>query len=201
MILLNLLLVPSVVNVNHSLLYKTNELSKLLNPPKLFRVSQNEQYHRIGIVDFRYVLKKSKAMKILGNKFILIEKQINKKIKKKQEYLKNKELKIKETKSSLSEIDYKKQINIFKTEVFNVQKKFKEERSILNKSFQRIQNEIKDLLAKVIKDLSIKKNINVVILKENVFLYNNPKIDLTNEVLEIFNNKTKSMKVIISSPN
>ena len=76
----------------------------------------------------------------------------------------------------------------------------KENFKFLNKSFQRIQKNFKDLLAQIIKDVSINKNINVVLLKENVFLFNNQSIDFTNEVLELFNNKTKSMKIIINSP-
>ena len=71
----------------------------------------------------------------------------------------------------------------------------------MNKSFQKIQKDIKDILAKIVKDVSIKKNINIVLLKENVFLFNNKSIDFTNEVLELFNNRTKSMKIIITSPN
>ena len=55
------------------------------------------------------------------------------------------------------------------------------------------------MLAQIIKDVSINKNINIVLLKENVFLFNNQNIDFTDEVLELFNNKTKSMKIIIKS--
>ena len=42
------------------------------------------------------------------------------------------------------------------------------------------------MLAKVIKNVSINKKINVVLLKENVFLYNNASLDITDEVLQIF---------------
>ena len=66
---------------------------------------------------------------------------------------------------------------------------------ILNNSFQNIQNDLKDMLAKVIKNVSIDKKINVVLLKENVFLYNKASLDLTNEVLKIFNERTKSLKI------
>ena len=71
---------------------------------------------------------------------------------------------------------------------------------MLNKSFQKIQKDIKDLLAQIIKNVSIKKNINIVLLKENVFLFNDTNSDFTLEVLELFNDKTKSMKIIITSP-
>ena len=72
--------------------------------------------------------------------------------------------------------------------------------SFLNKSFQKIQKDIKDLLAQIIKEVSLKKNINIVLLKENVFLFNNKSFDFTDEVLKLFNDKTKSMKIIINSP-
>ena len=90
---------------------------------------------------------------------------------------------------------------MFKNEVLKIQNQFKQERSILNNSFQRIQNDLKDMLAKVIKNVSITKKMNVVLLKENILLYNNPSLDITNEVLQIFNEKTKSLKIVISSEN
>ena len=166
---------------------------------KYLLVSNNTEISKIGIVDFRYILKKSNAMKILANKFLLFEKEINQKIKLKQTYLKTKEEAIIESKKKLNELDYKNQLKLFKAEVFQVQKKFKDERSQLNKSFQKIQKDIKDLLAQVIKDISIKKKINVVLLKENVFLFNDLTIDFTKEVLDLFNDKTKSMKITIIS--
>ena len=91
-------------------------------------------------------------------------------------------------------------MKLFKKEVFNIQKKHKDERALLNKSFQKIQKDIKDLLDQIIKQVSFKKNINIVLLKENVFLFNNKSFDFTDEVLKLFNDKTKSMKIIINSP-
>ncbi len=164
------------------------------------KISSIVDANKIGIIDFRFILKKSNAMKLLGNKFLSLEKEINEKIKKKQQYLNNKEENIKKSKNNLSELEYKNKLKLFKNEVFNTQKKYKEERVLLNKSFQKIQKDIKDLLAQIIKDVSIKKNINIVLLKENVFLFNDTNSDFTLEVLELFNNKTKSMKIIITSP-
>ena len=173
---------------------------KILNIKNSLKISNNIENNKIGIVDFRYILKSSNAMKLLGNKFLTLEKEINEKIKQKQIFLKQKEENLKKSKSKFTEFEYKKRVKLFKKEVFKIQKKYKDERAVLNKSFQKIQKKIKDLLAQIIKDVSINKKINVVLLKENVFLYNNQSIDLTNEVLELFNNKTKSMKIIINSP-
>ena len=168
------------------------------NSFQIYLASQNDDTGNIAIVDFRFILKKSKAMKILGDKFILLENQMNIKIKNKQKYLKNKELKIK-NENKTNSLEYKQKLALFKKEVLSIQKKFKQDRAILNNSFQNIQNDLKDRLAKIIKDFSIKNQIHIVFLKENVFLYNKPSLDITNEILKIFNEKTKSLKIIISS--
>ncbi|MFL2828061.1 MAG: OmpH family outer membrane protein [Candidatus Puniceispirillales bacterium] len=161
-------------------------------------ISNTVNIDKIGIVDFRYILKKSNAIKVLGDKFIFFEKKINEKIKLKQQELKIEEKKILSRKNKLTDADYKNKLKLFKSEVFEVQKKYKEDRLILNNSFQTLQKKLKDLLAQVIKDVSKKREINVVFLKENVFLFNDPSIDLTNEVLDLFNKKTKSMSITIT---
>ena len=175
-------------------------INNILNVWNISKISNDIENNKIGIIDFRYILKSSNAMKLLGNKFLTLENEINEKIKQKQIFLKQKEETLKKSKTQLTVSEYKKRVKFFKNEVFQIQKKYKDERAVLNKSFQKIQKDIKDLLAQIIKDVSIKKNINIVLLKENVFLFNNQGIDFTNEVLELFNNKTKSMKIIIKSP-
>ena len=196
------LLVFSILIDNQYFEYMNNNRHKknFLNIQNILKISNNIENNKIGIIDFRYILKSSNAMKLLGNKFLTLEKEINEKIKQKQIFLKQKEENLKKSKSKLTELEYKKRVKLFKKEVFKIQKKYKDERAVLNKSFQKIQKNIKDLLAQIIKDVSINKKINVVLLKENVFLFNNQSIDFTNEVLELFNNKTKSMKIIINSP-
>ena len=173
--------------------------NEFLNNHSILKISNNIDY-KIGIIDFRYILKSSNAMKLLGNKFLSLENKINQKIKQKQIYFKQKEESLKKIKSDLTELEYKQRVKLFKKEVFNIQKKYKDERALLNKSFQKIQKDIKDLLAQIIKEVSLKKNINIVLLKENVFLFNNKSFDFTDEVLKLFNDKTKSMKIIINSP-
>ena len=166
---------------------------------QIIKTKETNNFDKISIVDFRYILKESNAMKKLGSQFLLLENQMNSRMKEEQIILKNKETSIINEKPKISNLEYKNKIDNFKKEVLKTQRKFKEERSILNKSFQNIQNNLKDLLAKVIKELSLKKNVDVVFLKENVFLYNNSSLDITDEVLQVFNDKTKSFKIIINS--
>ena len=200
MLILNILSFINLIvdkSIDKNILLNQNNISE----QKLFLTTNSINASKIGIVDFRYILKKSNAIKILGNKFLMFEKKINEKVKIKQFKLKLKEKKILNDKNKLTDIVFQNQLKLLKEEVFQTQKKYKEERSLLNKSFQKIQKKIKDLLAQVIKDVSKKKNINVVFLKENVFLFNDTSIDFTNDVLKLFNEKTKSMSITITLNN
>jgi Skp family chaperone for outer membrane proteins len=196
--LLNFLILSNFIYDPFNYNFINSQKNDFKNSFQIYLASQNDVNGNIAIVDFRFILKKSKAMKILGDKFILLENQMNNKIKNKQKYLKNKELKIK-NENKTNSLEYKQKLALFKKEVLSIQKKFKQDRAILNNSFQNIQNDLKDRLAKIIKDFSIKNQIHIVFLKENVFLYNKPSLDITNEILKIFNEKTKSLKIIISS--
>ena len=199
MLFLNIVYFINIMENNE--IVNTNIINIINNSESNFYpipISNTVNVDKIGIVDFRYILKKSNAIKVLGDKFILFEKKINEKIKLKQKELKIEEKKILSRKNKLTDADYKNKLKLFKTEVFEVQKKYKEDRLMLNNSFQTLQKKLKDLLAQVIKDVSKKREINVVFLKENVFLFNDPSIDLTNEVLDLFNKKTKSMSITIT---
>jgi len=199
MLFLNIVYFINIMENNE--IVNTNIINIINNSESNFYpipISNTVNIDKIGIVDFRYILKKSNAIKILGDKFIFYEKKINEKIKLKQKELKIEEKKILSRKNKLTDADYKNKLKLFKSEVFEVQKKYKEDRLILNNSFQTLQKKLKDLLAQVIKDVSKKREINVVFLKENVFLFNDPSIDLTNEVLDLFNKKTKSMSITIT---
>ena len=167
--LINVLLLSSLINepVNFGFLRLKNNNFDINH---IILTSKNIEIEKIGIVDFRFILKKSNAMKILGDKFISLENEMNNKIKSKQEYLKNKELKITKQKKDLSTLEYKNKIDLFKSEVFKIQKQFKEERLILNNSFKSIQNDLKDMLAKVIKNVSIEKKNKCCASKRKCFL-------------------------------
>jgi Skp family chaperone for outer membrane proteins len=199
MILTNILFLSILID-NNSFHYSKPSL-KNFDIYKLSLISNDIEFNKIGIVDFRKILRNSNSMKILGNKFIIAEKKISQKLNLKQIMLKKKEKKLLKEKTKIAADEYSLKLKLFKQEVFEIQKNDKKERLILNNSFQKIQKKLKDLLAKIIKDISMKKNINIVLLKENIFLSNDENTDLTSEALKSFNKKTKNMKIKIFISN
>jgi len=199
MLLINILFLSTLIDNND--FHYTKPFANNVDSSKFYLISNDFEFNKIGIVDFRKVLRTSNSMKILRSKFISAKKKLNQKLNLKQDILKKKEKEILKQKKIVSIKKYNSIIKLFKEEVFEIQNNNKQERLILNNSFQKIQKTLKDLLANVIKDISMKKNINIVLLKENIFLLNNQSADLTNEVLNSFNKKTKNMKIKIIISN
>ena len=199
MIFTNILFFSILID-NNSFQYSKPSLNNF-DTYKISLISNDVEFNKIGIVDFRKILRNSNSMKILGNKFIIAEKKMSQKLDLKQVMLKKKEKKLLKEKTKISTDKYNFKMKLFKQEVFEIQRNDKKERLILNNSFQKIQKKLKDLLAEIIKDISMKKNINIVLLKENIFLLNDQNTDLTNEALKSFNKKTKNMKIKIFISN
>lgn len=193
MLLTNIIFISSLVNnnIDHNKFYKNNLIIISENTNIYKKVDVN----KIGIVDFRKILRNSDAMKNLSKEFISSEKILNKKLSIKKKLLKEKEKKVLALKNKIPIEDFNNKLKEFKEYVFIVQKTDNENRLILNKLFQSIQKKIKNLLAKVIKEISIKKKINIVILKENIFIFNDDSIDITLEVLKVFNKSIQNISI------
>ena len=198
MLLVNMFMVSNLI-INNNFINNTLISSSLKNIA-IFRLSQNVEKSNIGIIDFRKILRDSNAMKSLGKIFVDAEKKINYELNMKQIELKKKEKLIIKNKNKFTKSVYQSKLKLFKEDVFKVQNYDKKQRAGLNKSFQIIQKQLKDLLAKIIKDISIKKNMNIVILKENIFIINDKSIDFTSEALDFFNKKTKDISIEIVIP-
>ena len=179
------------ISISNASIIFINAPKKLNTSNNLFLINDS----KIGIVDFRNILKESLTMKKLGKEFLKLERELNNKIKKKEEILRNKELKLRSSKNKISNEKYVKEKNILKKEITNLQKLAFSEKKELNISFQLIQKKLRDVLASIIKNISKEKNIDYVFLKENFFLINNFDLDLTNEALKKFDEETANLKI------
>ena len=179
------------ISVCNALIISQNTLIEL-NFGKNIHLTNNP---KIGIVDFRNILKESLTMKKLGKEFLKLEKRLNNKIKKQEKILRNKELKLSSNKNKFSNKRYNIEKNNLKKEITSFQEFAFAEKKELNLSFQLIQKKLRDVLASVIKKISEDKNIDLVVLKENIFLINNFDLDLTNEALKEFDKKTSNLKI------
>ena len=179
------------ISSSNALIISKNSSKKI----KVFNYLQSINDSKIGIVDFRNILKESLTMKKLGKEFLKFEKRLNDKIKKQEKILRNKELKLSSNKNKISDKIYNIEKNSLKKEITKLQKLAFAEKKELNLSFQLIQKKLRDVLASVIKQISKDKNIDFVVLRENIFLINNFDLDLTNDALKEFDKKTSNLKI------
>ena len=170
----------------------SHDFSKRMNISNNINLINNP---KVGIVDFRNILKESRTMKKLGKKFLEFERKLNEKIKKQEKNLRNKELKLSSNKNKISKLQFNKEKNNLNKEITNLQKFAFSEKKELNLSFQLIQKKLRDTLASIIKKISNEKKIDFVVLKENIFLINNFDLDLTNEALKKFDEETSNLKI------
>ena len=89
-------------------LMTSKDLSNKINISKNIKLINNP---KVGIVDFRNILKESRTMKKLGKKFLEFERKLNDKIKKQEKNLRNKELKLSSNKTKISNQLYNKEKN------------------------------------------------------------------------------------------
>ena len=154
----------------------------------------------IGIVDFRNILKKSITMKKVGKIFLKLEKKINEKIKEKETEIRNEESKLLTKKNNLKKEVFNQRKKDIKEKITKLQKFAFEEQNKLKIAFQEVQKKLKDILANIIKDISKERKIDLVILKENIFFYNDKALNISNEALKKFDLKTKNLKITTVIP-
>ena len=154
----------------------------------------------IGIVDFRNILKKSITMKKVGKIFLKLEKKINDKIKEKETEIRNEESKLLTQKNNLKKEVFNQRKKDIKEKITKLQKFAFEEQNKLKLAFQGVQKKLKDILANIIKDISKERKIDLVILKENIFFYNDKALNISNEALKKFDLKTKNLKITTVIP-
>ena len=170
-------------------------MNRIKNFNDISKLSIQNIQTKIGIVDFRNILKNSKTMKIVGKEYLKYEKLLNTEIKNKEIQIRNKETDILKSKDKISKKVYNERKKKLKQEITKLQKFALDEKNKLKYSFQKIQKKLNDVLANIIKDISKKRGIDIVVLKENIFLYNNTALNLSSEALKVFDEKTKNLKI------
>ena len=140
----------------------------------------------ISIVDINFLIKNSEKGKKIQKEIDKLNSNQKKIFEKKQNELKEKEQKITQKKNVISEEEFKKEIEIFRSDL----NKFNDERRL---SIQEMNKKKTNKIAKLIKEIneilinySKEKNISTVIDKKNVII-TRAENDITKEILSILN--------------
>ena len=140
----------------------------------------------ISIVDINFLIKNSEKGKKIQKEIDKLNSNQKKIFEKKQNELKEKEQKISSKKNVISEEEFKKEIEILRSDL----NKFNDERRL---SIQEMNKKKTNMIAKLIKEIneilinySKEKNISTIIDKKNVII-TRAENDITKEILSILN--------------
>ena len=143
---------------------------------------------KIVFIDIDYLINNSSIGKSTLSRLDQINSKNIKNLSDKEKKLRIIEEDIKTKKNVISEVELKKEIEVFKTSV----KEFNLEKKNLTEDFKKIQtNELNKLLEKfnsVINEYISKNSIDIVLNKKNLYM-GKLSSDITNDILKQINNK------------
>ena len=160
----------------------------------LFFLSSYAEEQKIVYLNVDKIMQQSTAGKSIKNQ---LDKLFNKnleKFKKNDEILKNKEKKIIAQKNILSQEDFQKELKSLRTEIINFQKEQVKARDDINKLRIEATNKLILKLSPILEEYAKKNSISLILQKKNIVM-GRKEIEITNEILEITNNKIKNIKI------
>ena len=156
--------------------------------------SQNLKADVPHFVDFKFILNQSKAGKQAQD---FLKKKLNDGIKKLQDQEKKvqeEEQKIIKQKKVLNAEEYKKQVTNLRGKVASLQKQRNNLLETVGNQRAKAKTELMKALNPIISDYMKEKKIRMVIDKKSVLLADE-RLDITKEIIEILNQKLKSIKL------
>ena len=145
-------------------------------------------------LDFKYVLNQSEAGKKAQTQ---LKKELDNGINeltKQEKIIREEEKKIIQQKKVISQEEYVKKVNTLRKEVSDLQKSKNQLLDKIGKQRLQARNELLKNLNPIIKQYMQEKKIRLVVDKKNIILADE-KLDITNDILKLLNNKLKSIKL------
>ena len=148
---------------------------------------------KIVFIDIDKVIYQSDLGKKLNKKIANDIKKEDSALKKREKELKQKENDLLKQKNILSKDELNDKISTLKTEINN----FKEKRRSTNKKFADIRlkqtNSMVMSLNKILSNFANENSISLIIQKKNIVI-GKSALDITDQILDIFNKEVKSLK-------
>jgi len=149
---------------------------------------------KIVYLNIDKIMKQSIAGKSIKKQLENVYNKDLNKFKKNDEILKNKEKKIIAQKNILSQEDFQNEISSLRLEIIKFQKEQVKARDDINKLRIEATNKLILKLSPLLEDYAKKNSISLILQKKNIVM-GKKEIEITDEILEIANNKIKDIKI------
>jgi outer membrane protein len=105
-----------------------------------------------------------------------------------------KEQELQSKRDIMSQDAYRNEVQKFQNDVAEIQRQIQFRRQSLDNAFQQAQDKIRQLALKIVTEIANERRLDFVLNKDNVLVFRN-KLDITQNVLEVLNERTKNARL------
>ena len=149
---------------------------------------------RVGTIDISAVLRASEATEKV--RWLLDGKraEFKEEFAQKEAELVLKEQELQSKRDIMSQDAYLNEVQKFQNDVAEIQRQIQFRRQSLDNAFQQAQDKIRQLALKIVTEIANERRLDFVLNKDNVLVFRN-KLDITQNVLEALNERTKNARL------
>ena len=153
---------------------------------------------KIGVVDINSVMGQSTAMIKIRAVIDEENQKFQKTIEAEQTELRAAEEDLNNKRSVLDEEEFNRRLKAFENRVIVLQQKVQRQRQSFDVALKEANDQIRQLLLKIISEIATEEGYALVMQKQNVVLFET-EIDMSPEALSRLNERTKDMKITFSN--
>ena len=149
---------------------------------------------RVGTIDISAVLRASEATEKVRRLLDGKRAEFKEKFAQKEAELVLKEQELQSKRDIISQDAYRNEVQKFQNDVAEIQRQIQFRRQSLDSAFQQAQDKIRQLALKIVTEIANERRLDFVLNKDNVLVFRN-KLDITQNVLEVLNERTKNARL------
>tara|TARA_B100000780_G_scaffold230540_1_gene170274 strand:- start:616 stop:1140 length:525 start_codon:yes stop_codon:yes gene_type:complete len=149
---------------------------------------------KIYFIDIDFIIKNSLAGKSLKEQLSKLNKSYSDAFKKEEAELIKDEKKLITQKNILAKNEFDNKINLFKKKITKFKGNRKANLKNLSKMRKQARQKLINSLSPIITEYSQKNSISFILSKQNIIIGKN-ELDLTNNIIKIFDSKVKTIKL------
>ena len=150
--------------------------------------------NNVGLVDLPFVLRTASASTKVRE--LLDEKraEFSEEFQNKEAELLQMERELNLKRTILSEADFNAEVQKFQTQVADTQKEIQFKRRSLDQAFQQAQDQLRELAVEIVTEIATREQLDLILNREAALIFR-PDLNITDEVLNQLNERTKNARI------
>ncbi|MGB1394724.1 MAG: OmpH family outer membrane protein [Candidatus Puniceispirillaceae bacterium] len=155
---------------------------------------------RVAIIDLARIIRESEATERVRKLLDEKSEEFQKEFAEREVQLLEKEKELKARQSLITEDAYQEEVRAFQREVAAIQQDIQNKRQSLDRALQQAQDKIRNLATTIVAERASELEIDLVFKEDQLLIFRN-QLNITEDVLERLNDRTKDAQLEITEPN